>query len=48
MLLFYGAAVLFAYGDQFILRQSMGLVSGHSIKHVLAAAALLPLISSIM
>ncbi len=44
ILLFYGAALLVAYGDQFIWRGSMGFVSGHSIKHVLAAIALLPLI----
>ncbi len=44
ILLVYGAAVLFAHGDEFLLHVSMGLVSGHSIKHLLAAIALLPLI----
>lgn len=43
----YGAAKLLEWGDAAVFEATGGLVSGHSLKHVVAAAAALPVITAL-
>lgn len=43
----YGAAKLLEWGDAAVFEATAGLVSGHSLKHVVAAAAALPVITAL-
>lgn len=43
----YGAAKLLEWGDAAVFEATAGLVSGHSLKHVLAAAAAWPVIAAL-
>lgn len=47
VMVLYGAAKLLEWGDGAVFEATAGLVSGHSLKHVLAAAAAWPVISAL-
>ncbi|MGZ5846940.1 MAG: hypothetical protein ACXWJJ_05650 [Ramlibacter sp.] len=44
----YGAAKLLEMADHLVWSVTGGLVSGHSLKHVVAAAALLPVVAALL